>query len=80
MLATERPAVSLSEPGIELVDEETFAARGPSGTLGFIQRVGNIFVALEGEHLSRAIEVGQSLSWDEALAMIVRAHRAHTTA
>ncbi|MDO7881431.1 hypothetical protein [Antiquaquibacter soli] len=68
---------SRNEPAIELIDDDTYAVHRATVRLGYIHRVGNVFVALEGAHLAHAVEVGQSLSWDEALAMLERAHRAH---
>lgn len=76
-LTPRKSAESATEPEIELLDDQTFAVQGPSGSLGYIHRVGNVYVALEGIEWSQAVEVGQSLSWDEALAMVLRAHRAH---
>jgi hypothetical protein len=32
------------------------------GTVGFIERAGNVFVALRGDRYDRAVEVGQSVS------------------
>ncbi|MGX5681401.1 hypothetical protein [Schumannella luteola] len=69
--------ITPDEARIELIDDETYSVVGPSGRVGYVHRVGNVFVALEGAHLAHAVEVGQSLSWDEALAMVERAHRAH---
>lgn len=64
------------EPTIELVDNETYAVITPAGRVGFVHQVGNVYVALEGSHLAHAVEAGQSLSWDVAVAMVERAHRA----
>lgn len=41
-------------------------------TLGYVERVGNVFVALIGERLDRAEECAQSLLWDVAAAALVR--------
>jgi len=41
-------------------------------TLGFVHKVGNVFVALSGDNLGHAVEAGQSLSWDEAVEMVLR--------
>ncbi|GAB3608311.1 MULTISPECIES: hypothetical protein [Humibacter] len=43
--------------------------------LGFIERAGQVFVALAGERLDRAEECGQSLLWDHAAAELVRKAR-----
>ena len=65
-----------SEPDIALVGEETYAVLTATETLGFVYRAGNIYVALSGPDLGRGYEVGQSLSWDEAVAIVERSHRA----
>jgi hypothetical protein len=39
-------------------------------TLGFVQRVGTVYVALSGDILSHAVEVGQSLSLERAVRMV----------
>jgi hypothetical protein len=65
-----------SEPDIALVGDDTYAVLSPKETLGFVYRAGNVYVALAGPNLGHATEVGQSLSWDEAIAIIERSHRA----
>lgn len=65
-----------AEPGIELIDDDTYSVVEGERRVGYVHRVGNVFVALEGAHLPHAVEVGQSLSWDEAVAMVERAHAA----
>lgn len=47
--------------------------------LGYIERVGHVFVALTGERLDRAEECGQSLLWDLAAAALVRQARLNVT-
>ncbi|WP_218840040.1 hypothetical protein [Salinibacterium xinjiangense] len=42
--------------------------------MGFVERVGSVYVALSGERQIRAVEVGQSLSWDVAVEMVCLAH------
>lgn len=61
---------TVPETDVALVAEDLYELRRRHTTLGFVQRVGNIFVALEGTPLSRACEVGQSLSWDVAVLMV----------
>lgn len=68
---TEAPALDIA-----LVRDGLFSVLGSTETLGFIEQVGNVYVAHAGPDLGRAIEAGQSLSWDEAVAMVQRAHRA----
>lgn len=64
------------EPSIALVRDDLYAVLSPTQTMGFVERVGNVYVALEGSDLARACEVGQSLSWDIAVTMVSGAHRA----
>ena len=68
-----RPA---PRPDISLISENTYCVLAPDETMGFVDKVGNVFVAHSGENLARAVEVGQSLSWDEAVAMVMRAYNA----
>ncbi len=63
----------LKEPDIALVDEDLYAVLTESATLGFVHKVGNVYVALSGEFVHHAVEVGQSLSWDQAVQMVSRA-------
>ncbi len=62
----------LREPDIALVDEDVYAVMTESATLGYVHKVGNVYVALSGEYLHHAVEVGQSLSWDQAVQMVFR--------
>ncbi len=62
------------EPSIALVREDLYAILAPRETMGFVERVGNVFVALYGPDLARAVEVGQSLSWDQSVTMVRRAY------
>jgi len=60
----------VEEPSIALLREDIYVILGAALTMGFVERVGNVFVALSGPDLARAVEVGQSLSWDTAVAMV----------
>ncbi|MFZ2963707.1 MAG: hypothetical protein WA006_03380 [Rhodoglobus sp.] len=64
------------EPSIALLREDLYCVLSTTHTMGFVERVGNVYVALHGSDLGRAVEVGQSLSWDVAVAMVDGAHRA----
>jgi hypothetical protein len=59
-----------TEPIIALVTDDVYSVMTDTDTLGFIHRVGNVFVALGGDVLSHAVEIGQSLSWDQAVRMV----------
>ena len=65
------------EPSIALVRDDVYAVLTDTRTMGFVERVGNVYVALHGIDLARAHEVGQSLSWDVAVAMVTSAHHAN---
>jgi hypothetical protein len=62
-----------AEPSIAIVHEDLYAVLATRETMGFVERVGNVFVALHGPDLARAVEVGQSLSWDQCVSMVRRA-------
>ena len=64
------------EPSIALLRDDLYCVLSSTYTMGFVERVGNVYVALHGTDLGRAVEVGQSLSWDVAVAMVDGAHRA----
>lgn len=63
---------STIEPSIALVHEDLYAVLATRETMGFVERVGSVFVALYGPDLARAVEVGQSLSWDACVGMVRR--------
>jgi hypothetical protein len=60
------------KPDISLVGDDLYCVLSERDTLGFVHRVGNVFVALAGDNLGHAVEVGQSLSWDRAVEMVLR--------
>ena len=61
---------TVPETDVALIADDVYELRRGHHTLGFVQRIGNVFVALEGTPLNRACEVGQSLSWDVAVLMV----------
>jgi hypothetical protein len=63
---------TLPTPDIALLREDIYVVLSAQHTVGFVHKVGNVFVALAGGDLGRACEVGQSLSWDDAVAMVQR--------
>ncbi len=67
---------AVEEPSIALLRDDLYCVLSTTHTMGFVERVGNVYVALHGSDLGRALEVGQSLSWDVAVAMVAGAHRA----
>jgi len=59
------------KPDIALVGDDLYCVLSETDTLGFVHKVGNVFVALGGDNLGHAVEVGQSLSWDQAVNMVL---------
>ncbi|MCU1550142.1 MAG: hypothetical protein JWR36_702 [Glaciihabitans sp.] len=55
---------------IALVSDDVYSVMTERSTLGYVHKVGNVYVALSGEILSHAVEVGQSLSWEQAVHMV----------
>jgi hypothetical protein len=55
---------------VAMIGDDLFALLTPTETLGFVHRVGTVYVALRGSDYHRAVEVGQSLSWDRAVQVV----------
>ncbi|HEV7950152.1 MAG TPA: hypothetical protein VGP24_10325 [Glaciihabitans sp.] len=55
---------------IAVVTDDVYSVMSEHDTLGYVHKVGPVYVALSGDVLSHAVEVGQSLSWDQALRMV----------
>ena len=55
---------------VALVTEDVYSVMTERDTLGFVQKVGTVYVALSGDILSHAVEVGQSLSLERAVRMV----------
>ena len=64
-----------NEPWIALIRDDVYAVLDERETMGFVERVGNVYVAMFGGRQLKSIEVGQSLSWDVAVEMVCLAHR-----
>ena len=64
--------MTMQLPDIALLRDDMYVVLAEDETMGFVHRVGNVYVALGGSDLGRACEVGQSLSWDEAISMVQR--------
>jgi hypothetical protein len=56
---------------ISLVADDVFAVLSNTDTLGFVHRIDHIYVALSGRDLAHAVEVGQTMSWERALELIL---------
>ena len=57
-------------PDIALVDDDLYAVLSETDTLGYIMRVGSVYVALAGSRYDRAEESGQALSLGSAVSML----------
>ena len=66
------PTSASAQLDISLIGDDIYCVLSETTTLGFVLKVGNVFVALGGGNLGHAVEVGQSLSWDTAVEMVVR--------
>ena len=55
---------------VAMVSDDLFSLLTASETLGFVHKVGSVYVSLSGSDLSHAVEVGQSLSWDRAVEIV----------
>lgn len=66
------PAAQESRTGltVALVTEDVYSVMTERETLGFVHKVGTVYVALSGDILSHAVEVGQSLSLERAVRMV----------
>lgn len=71
-LDTGRRVKRTAEPSIALLGDDIYVVLAASDTMGFVEQVGKVYVALSGPDLARAVEVGQSLSWDAAVQMVWR--------
>jgi len=57
-------------PEVALVSDDLYSVLSDFDTLGYVRRVGNVYVALCGSDLHHAVEVGQSLSFDRAVELV----------
>lgn len=58
------------KPDIALIAEGMYSVLTETQTLGFVYKVGRVFVALKGSDFGRAVEVGQTLSWNQAVEIV----------
>ena len=68
---TEAPSEVVVSPLKDGVYEVSFEGQ----VLGFVERAGTVFVALMGRTTACACEVGQSLSWETSVRMVLQASR-----
>ncbi|SDG96621.1 hypothetical protein [Microbacterium pygmaeum] len=64
------PAAASAALQWEIVEIDRYAVRLGPRTLGYIDVVGAVFVALRGRRYDRAVEVTQTLVFDDALAAL----------
>jgi hypothetical protein len=55
---------------IAVVGDDMYSVMSDTDTLGYVYKVGSIFVALHGHDFGHAVEVGQTLSWERAIDMV----------
>jgi len=55
---------------VAMINDELFALLTPSETLGYVHKVGPVYVALRGTDYSHAVEVGQTLSRERAIEIV----------
>jgi hypothetical protein len=60
---------------VRVLDHETWAVLNQHDTLGYVVRAGSVYVALSGSDRHHAVEVGQSLLFDEAVRLAARRSR-----
>ena len=58
------------EVSVARVSDDLFSVSTRAETLGYVRKVGNVFVALRGSIFHHAVEVGQSLSADRAVQFV----------
>lgn len=57
----------------ELIDLDCYAVTYDGATIGFVDVVGRVYVALAGRYYCRAVEVAQSLVFERGVAAVAAA-------
>jgi hypothetical protein len=70
MLVSPNLHASGRSANVALVTDDVYSVMSDTETLGFVRKVGQVYVALSGDILSHAVEVGQSLSIDDAVELV----------
>jgi len=70
-----RPITSAPEPVVSPLHDGVYQVSFEGQVLGFVERVGPVFVALMGRTSHVAVEVGQSLSWETSVRMVLQSSR-----
>jgi hypothetical protein len=55
---------------VAMINDELFALLTPTETLGYVHKVGRVYVALSGADYNHAVEVGQTLSRERAIEIV----------
>ncbi|MFD4421662.1 hypothetical protein ACFWN7_09185 [Agromyces sp. NPDC058484] len=71
----ERDAVETSQIVVSAIEFDLDEVSFEGETVGFVQRAGHVFVALEGARHDRAEECGQYLLWDLAATRLLERSR-----
>ena len=61
---------STSKHDISALSDDLFCVLSDTETLGFVHKVGDIYVALAGDNLGHAVEIGQTRALDRAVHMV----------
>jgi hypothetical protein len=65
-----KPTTPDAAVSVSMINDELFALLTPSETLGYVHKVGTVFVALRGSDYGHAVEVGQTLSRERAIEIV----------
>jgi hypothetical protein len=63
------------EPVVSLVAENLHSVAADHEIIGFIRTIGTIYVALSGGAAGHAVEVGQTMNWNQAVDLVVDSTR-----
>jgi hypothetical protein len=71
------PTRTSSNPSVNVaaVGDDLFALVTSTETLGYVHKVGRVYVALRGSDINSAVEIAQSLSWDRAIDAVCGGNR-----
>jgi len=70
LISPSRRPTHATSVSVAKIDDDLFSILGPHDTVGFVHKVGPVYVALHGSELNHAVEVGQALSWDRAVEIV----------
>ncbi|GAB3605954.1 hypothetical protein GCM10027413_13630 [Conyzicola nivalis] len=70
LISPSRKPASDRAVSVAMIDDELFALLTPNETLGYVHKVGRVYVALRGADYNHAVEVGQTLSRERAIEIV----------